>query len=101
MAQYVDKDALIAEIEKVINEINPDIIEDWRYRLQRERDIKVMKNILSLIDTLEVKEVNLEKEFDNYTKNILACDVQSESFTHLYNCAKHFFELGLKSQKEK
>ena len=48
----------------------------------------------------EVKEGDLEKEFDNYTKNILACDVQFEPFTHLYNCAKHFFELGLKAQKE-
>ena len=48
---------------------------------------------------LKVKEVDLEKEFDNYTKNILACDVRFEPFTHLYNCAKYFFELGLKAQK--
>lgn len=50
-------------------------------------------------ENLEEKEVDLEKEFDNYTKNILACDVQFEPFTHLYNCAKHFYELGLKAQK--
>lgn len=50
--------------------------------------------------TLEVKEVDLEKEFDNYAKNILACDVQFEPFTHLYNCAKYFYELGLKTKDE-
>ena len=56
--KLIDKDALIAEIKRRINEINLDSIEDWRYRLQREHDIEVMKNILSLIDTLEVKEVD-------------------------------------------
>ena len=45
-----------------------------------------------------MKEVDLEKEFDDYTKDIMACDVQFAPFTHLYNCAKHFFELGLKAQ---
>ena len=45
------------------------------------------------------KEVDLEKEFDNYAKDILACDVQFEPFTHLHNCAKHFFELGLKAKE--
>lgn len=55
--KLIDKDALIAEIEKKINGINLDSIEDWRYRLQWERDIKVMKNIISLVNTLEVKEV--------------------------------------------
>ena len=54
----VDKSALVAEIERRINEINLDSIEDWRYRIQREHDIEVMKNILSLINTLEVKEVD-------------------------------------------
>ena len=64
MAQYIDKDALVAEIEKRINEINLDSIEDWRYKLQWEHDIEIMKNILSLINTLEVKtdeENSLEK----------------------------------------
>lgn len=56
MAQYINKTALVAEIERKINEINLDNIEDWRCRIQREHDIEVMKNILSLIDTLEVKE---------------------------------------------
>lgn len=55
---YIRKSALVSEIEKRIKEFNLDSIEDWRCRLQREHDIEVMKNTLSLIDTLEVKEVN-------------------------------------------
>lgn len=62
MAQYINKAALVAEIERKINEINLDNIEDWRCRIQREHDIEVMKNILSLIDTLEVKEEILDKK---------------------------------------
>lgn len=56
MTQYIDKNALIAEINRRINGIDLDTIEDWRRRVQRENDIKVMKNILSLINTFEVKE---------------------------------------------
>ena len=48
----------------------------------------------------EAKKVDIEKEFDDYTKDILACDIQFEPFTHLHNCAKHFFELGLKAKGE-
>ena len=54
--KLIDKAALVAEIKRRINGINLDTIEDWRYRLQWEHDIEVMKNILSFIDTLEVKE---------------------------------------------
>lgn len=56
--KLIDKSVLIAEIERKINEIDLDRIEDWRYRFLIERDIKVMKNILSLINTLEVKEMD-------------------------------------------
>ena len=59
MTQYIDKNILITEIEKVINEINLNTVEDWCNRLQLERDIKVIRNILSLINTFEVKEVYL------------------------------------------
>jgi hypothetical protein len=48
----------------------------------------------------EAKKMDIEKEFDDYTKDILACDIQFEPFTHLHNCAKHFFELGLKAKGE-
>lgn len=61
--------------------------------------IVVIEDVESLVESLEVKKVDLEKEFDNYANGILACDIQFEPFTHLYNCAKYFYELGLKAQK--
>ena len=60
-------------------------------------------DLLNININVEVKEVDFKKEFDNYAKDILACDVQFQPFTHLYNCAKYFYELGImasnKSQK--
>jgi hypothetical protein len=64
---------------------------DAGYSLARDRRYK---------ENLEVKKVDLEKEFDNYAKDILACDVQFEPFTHLYNCAKYFYKLGLAQKGE-
>jgi len=98
MAHLIDKDALVAEIERKINGINLDTIEDWRYRLQWEHDIEVMKNILSLINTLEVKEIDLEKEYKEYVEedpvyNKLVNNIVGKAI------AKHFFELGIKAQK--
>ena len=55
-------------------------------------------DLLNININVEVKEVDFKKEFDNYAKDILACDVQFQPFTHLYNCAKYFYELGIKSQ---
>lgn len=109
MEQYIKKSILVAEIERRINEINLDTIEDWRYRLQREHDIKVMKNILSIIDTLEVKGVDFDEELvdyhnDNFIQRndgtLLSEETGSELTWDDYECiAKHFFELGLKAQK--
>ena len=102
MEQYINKSALVAEIERRINVINLDSIEDWRYRLQREHDIEVMKNILSLIDTFEVKEVDLESEIENVRKShFINSDFDKATLDgrDITNIARHFFELGLKVQK--
>lgn len=98
MKHYIDKSALVAEIKSRISDI--EVSQKTGLIKKRDADKKILlfKSVLSLIDTLEVKEVDIEKEFTNYAKDILACDVQFEPFTHLYNCAKHFFELGLSSQ---
>ena len=62
------------------------------------------------INTLEVKEVDLEKELENLiekekafvTDNREVKYYNGDSFNHIYELefiAKHFFELGLKTQK--
>ena len=91
MAQYIDKDALVAEIEKRRR--------DWNYGSSIEAKYKREEcdDILSLIDTFEVKEVNLWTELDNYIEHYR----NRETGYTMFGIAKHFFELGLKAQKGK
>ena len=86
MAQYIKKSALVAEIEK-----RKDIYK--RHRLFSRKD--ECDEILSFLDTLEVKDVDLEKEATEF--------VQTKEFVEskespVLLIAKYFFELGLKSK---
>lgn len=101
MKQYIDKSALVAEIENEINKIDLNSIGDWRYRLQREHDIEVMKNIISFINTLEVKEADLEKEIEEVKHNYKVDDNRHTSIcsADIEWLSNHFFDLGLKAQK--
>lgn len=83
MKEYIDKSAVITEIEK-----------------RRSRNSKNKLNLaaafednylLSFLDTLEVKEVDLEKELKDFIK----CD----NVRSMFEVAEHFFELGLRAQK--
>ena len=103
--KLIDKDKVAAEIERLISNGQVKLQEsqesnDHENYIVWSEHIATCIKVLSLIDTLEMKEVDIEKEFDNYTKDILACDVQYEPFTYLYNCAKYFYELGLKAKGE-
>ena len=102
MKHLIDKSALVAEIERLA-EVKP--IDEFQPQVQNKIDwlsgkLFAINSLRVFLDTLEVKDVDLEKEFDDYAKDILACDVQFEPFTHLYNCAKYFYELGLAQKGE-
>lgn len=106
MTHYIDKAIIVAEIKRRIKECDKlanAAADNNLSNTQQANELLIRQytSLLHFLNTLGTKEVDLEKEFDNYTKNILACDIQFEPFTHLYNCAKHFFELGLKTQKGK
>ena len=103
MTKYIDKSKIVAEIERRKSQLQTRITELGNFEsntLGLFQEVDLYDDIISFLDTLEPKEVDLEAEFDNYTKDILACDVQFEPFTHLHNCAKYFFELGLKAKGE-
>ena len=103
MTQYIDKSALVAEIKrrKGINEkaymqafLNSnDKRDSFGYKVQEDIDI------LSSINTLEVKEVDLEKEIDKWYNNEASKEFENVLYKDIEKCAKHFFELGLKTQK--
>jgi hypothetical protein len=101
MAQYIDKDALVAEIRsRLLPAVVPHRIDDWDRGADSER-----VNILSFIDTLEVKEVDLEKIFnDEYSKFSNDPDAMDYAFpidlSDYKDFAKHFFELGLKAAQK-
>lgn len=89
MTQYIDKDALVAEIEKELNttkKYSTEYVNGKKYAL---------KKILSFLDTIEVKEVDLEKEIDFVEDKYHG--FYSLSRADIIDVAKHFFELGLLS----
>lgn len=67
MEQYISKAALVAEIEKRRR--------DWSYGSSIEAKYKREEcdDILSLLDTLEVKEVNLSKELADVIDGLSKC----------------------------
>ena len=90
MEHLIDKSALVAEIEKRREE-------SWLGHYTKEKGIvfDITDEILSFINTLEVKEVDLEKELSTYLEVVKAADEDID----FVDFAKHFFELGLKAQK--
>ena len=90
MVQYIDKSALVAEIERIKKEECPTDSYEGRCKLLW------FERFLSFINTLEVKEVDLEKELD-----VIIDSLNNDKYEHLSirqqlsHIARHFFELGL------
>jgi hypothetical protein len=91
MTQYIDKAAVMAEIEARYNEClkRAKIIdaEYWNGKTDAYRDMLVV------LDTFEVKEVDLEKEIEEYLS--IYWPNEKELHPFLGHMAKQFFELGL------
>lgn len=95
--KLIDKDKIVAEIEKCYNEClkRAKVIEYnyWSVKADAYRNVLVILN-----DTLKVKEVDLEREIDNWICDN-AITHEDCSVTDVISTAKHFFELGLRAQK--
>lgn len=101
MTNLIDKDALVLEIRKRLLPV----IRDKHYDEWEEGQDSERQTILDIINALEVKEVDLEKELDTWRHNHFhgrmdkeASGEYLERITQL-GLAEHFFELGLKAQK--
>ena len=102
--QYINKSALVAEIERKLKELSK-----RKHREQLQSDIveqMVYNDMLSFINTLEVKEVDLD--FQTFAKEMETVfslpssktkNTEEEPLNWEFAIAKHFFELGLKVQK--
>lgn len=103
MTQYINKDALVTEIEEKKIKISPN--RDWYFDEYTNGYIDALKDILSFLDTFEVKEVNLEKELETLNSLLYDLDGVAVKGTTSYltvedikDIAKRFFELGLKAK---
>lgn len=95
MPQYILKDFLVAEIENLENTYKKcPTRNSYEEGLKNGRLIGY-KDALHKIDTLEVKEVDLEDDVDK----ILEANDWNFDKIDFYKFAEHFFELGIKSQK--
>jgi hypothetical protein len=107
MAQYIDKSALVAELKKRFDyRVNGlKAIDDGTFWKEEQNEdefnavltrcsYNAVKNevfeLMCFLDTLEVKEVDLESEWVKYFEN--RGDMVTVNIKHL---AKHFFELGM------
>ena len=107
--KLVEKDALVAEIERRIKQFvneNNTLLKNSDNAKELCSRIIMCKEVLSLLDTLEVKEVDLEKELIQWHKNHFERNGTFIGMNGFYlenasqiDIARHFFELGLKAQK--
>ena len=108
--KLIDKDAVVAEIERELKNVNLNYVtvgshpsdSDTNKKLQ-DGISKNLQILLSFINTLEVKEVDLEKEIEDVKHNYKVDDNRHTSIcsADIEWIAKHFFELGLKAYKGK
>ena len=119
--KLIDKSALVAEIEKRfdyrvngLKAINNGTF--WKEEQSEDEFNAVLtrcaynaaKNevfeLMCFLDTLEVRKVDLKKEFSQWWKSERAKDYNVDILYERYSnvsmkLAKHFFELGIKAQK--
>lgn len=91
MAQYIDKEVLLAEIEKRKIPFKRDV-EDGYYPTY----LCALMDFEDFLDTLEVKDIDLEKEIQSWVEDNSVNGYYRED---VYETARYFFELGLKAQK--
>lgn len=86
--KLIDKDALVAEINKRMSRICGD---DFYAEVKRG----LYNSLIIYLNTHEVKEVDLEKEIDDaFLEN--KCNITDNvSLGEFERIAKHFFELGM------
>jgi hypothetical protein len=91
MAHLIDKDALIAEIDR--QKIGYNV--DGKHSVEYD----IVRKIIDIINTLETKDVDLEKEYEEYVIDDPIFGRFITNDTMGMKLAKHFFELGLKTNK--
>ena len=94
--KLIDKDALVADIERRIK-TNKECMLGLRSLDYYQGKVDALNDTISFLNTLEVKVNNLEEEINLWFDYGFPND--EELLDYIKETAKHFFELGLKTQK--
>lgn len=101
MMQYILKSVLIAEIEKKIKQYEKAFdnhsFASYEACLIAKGKYRKLLDILQFINTIEVKEVDLEKIIEQTYHDRSVTDTTDIDHVTYENIAKYFFELGIKS----
>ena len=94
--KLIDKSALVAEIEKQKQLIFPKNTGEMKVadvpKPLEQGWLNALSWMKKTIDTLEVKEVDLDAELEHYKTDQ---NIKYEEDINMFEFAKHFFELGL------
>ena len=91
--KLIDKDALVAEIEK-LKLCTMDEHMNY-YSAEAQGEYNALSKLESFLDALEVKEVDLEKIIEQTYYDRSVTDTADMDYVTYENIANHFFELGL------
>jgi len=98
MAQYIDKTAVVAEIER-LKEYHVNERDDFEKGYHNALNL-----ICSFIDTIDMKEVDVEKEIKDYLRKQPIVSRSQGTDLRLVpspkEIAEHFYELGLKAAQK-
>ena len=95
MEQYIPKSALLAEIKRLRERFIAFHHRDGNdWSLDNYGKMRAYNEVLSSLDTLEVKEVDLGLEIA-----LWANAIPKIRYDDVERLAKYFFELGIKAQK--
>lgn len=99
--ELIDKNKVVAELERIKKEECPTDTYEGRCKMLW------FEQFSSFLDTLEVKEMDLEKEVRKFIKdNCISLEEPDEFLTTVMQLddmvifAKHFYELGLRAKGE-
>lgn len=109
MEQYIKKSALVTKIEEKKRKISPN--KDWYFDEYTNGYVDALKDILSFLDTIKAKEIDMEESARNYLLNkhksplnevFHQVDLRVEMQYHkdIERAFKTGFELGLISKGE-
>lgn len=94
--ELINKDGLVTELKAELKKYRDTGDDYWIPA------INTLKDIISLIDTLEVKEVNLDKSLTDFMSRYAY--ENNDEYPSTIDIAEHFFKLGIalsnKAQKK-